>query len=163
MKASIRLLTKTNENGGRNMLKRISKILLTAGLCTMLFAGNAYAGAVGYDFTLQNTGSTIKNFSTTKNQKTILSNPWTLKVRNISSFGPYGIRFAPAQIDSKGKVTKVCAQSAIWKNSAGYSNVNYASGEAALTYYRLGARQDNSYNGVFRASGWWNADRLSNQ
>lgn len=155
--------TKIKENGGRNMLKRISKILLTAGLCTMLFAGNAYAGKAYYSFYLSNTGTTFTSYSVSTNKKTIVSNPWTLKVESINCSGPYGIRFAPAQATSSGTLVRVCPQSAIWKNSTGYSNVNYASGDASLTYYKLAARQDNSYSNRFSSNGWWNADRLSNQ
>lgn len=37
----------------------------------------------------------------------------------------------------------------------------YAAGDASITTYKLGARQDDSYFSTFKSSGWWNADKLS--
>ena len=37
----------------------------------------------------------------------------------------------------------------------------YAAGDASITTYKLGARQDDSYYSTFESSGWWNADKLS--
>lgn len=42
----------------------------------------------------------------------------------------------------------------------GYGTTAYASGDASITTYKLGARQDDSYISTFKSIGWWNADRL---
>lgn len=145
------------------MFKKFSKILVTTAMCTLLMASSVFAGKAYYSFTLGNTGTAIENFSASKNDKTILSNPWTLKVTSMTCSGQYGIRFAPAMVNSAGKVTRVCTQSATWRSGTGYGTVAYASGDAALTTYKLGARQDDSYYSTFKSGGWWNADKLSDQ
>lgn len=43
---------------------------------------------------------------------------------------------------------------------AEYRTTAYASGDASITTYKLGARQDDSYISTFKSTGWWNADRL---
>lgn len=60
------------------MFKKISKILVTTAMCTLLMAS--------------------------QNNKTILSNPWTLKVTSLTCSGQYGIRFAPAMVNSNDNV-----------------------------------------------------------
>ena len=151
------------ENGGMQMFKKISKLLATTAKCTLLVASSVFAGKAYYSFSLGNTGTTIEKFSASKNDKTILSNPWTLKVTSITCSGQYGVRFAPAMVNSSGDVTRVCTQSAVWRNGTGYGTVAYAPEDAALTTYKLGARQDDSYYSIFKTSGWWNADKLSDQ
>lgn len=44
--------------------------------------------------------------------------------------------------------------------ATGYGTTAYASGDASITTYKLGARQDDSYISTFKSTGWWNADRL---
>lgn len=61
------------------MFKKISKILVTTAMCTLLMASSVFAGKAYYSFSLGNTGTAIEHFSTSKNDKTILSNPWTCK------------------------------------------------------------------------------------
>lgn len=145
------------------MFKKISKFLFTTAMCTALMAGTVCAGKAYYNFTLGNTGTSIQTFSSSNN-KTILSNPWTLKVTYMNCSGMYGIRFAPAIINSStGAVARVCTKSGVWRSGTGYGTTAYASGDAVLATYKLGARQDDSYQFQFQSSGWWNADKLSNQ
>jgi hypothetical protein len=151
------------EDGGMQMFKKISKVLVTTAMCTLLMASSVFAGKAYYSFSLGNTGTAIENFSISKNDKTILANPWTLKVTSITCSGQYGVRFAPAMVNSSGNVTRVCTQSAVWRSGTGYGTTAYASGDAALTTYKLGARQDDSYYSTFKSAGWWNADKLSDQ
>lgn len=143
------------------MLKKISKGIVLSLLCTFILASTAYAGKAYYSFTLGNTGTTISNFSTSTNNKTIQSNPWTLKIMSITCSGNYGIRFAPAKYNTTTKVATPCTQSATWRNGTGYGTTKYAAGDASITTYKLGARQDDSFHSTFKAAGWWNADRLS--
>lgn len=145
------------------MLKKLARVLVMTALCTVLVAGSALGGTkCKYDFTLGNTGTTISKFSETYNEKKYISNPWTLYVESIGTSGSYGIRFAPAKSNGSGNVVKVCTQSGVWRTSTGYGTVAYASDDATLTTYKLGARQDDSYTSSFTSSGWWNADKLSN-
>ena len=86
------------------MLKKIAKGILLSLMCTFIFTGNAYAGKAFYVFSLGNTGTTINHFSSSTNNKTIQSNPWTLKINSITCIGNYGIRFAPAKYNTTTKV-----------------------------------------------------------
>lgn len=143
------------------MLKNVSKGIVLLLMCTFILASTAYAGKAYYSFSLGNTGSTINHFSASTNDKIIQSNPWTLKITSITCIGNYGIRFAPAKYNKVTKVATPCAQSATWRNGTGYGTTAFAAGDASITTYKLGARQDDSYYSTFRSGGWWNADRLS--
>lgn len=148
------------------MLRKIARVLVMTALCTVLVAGSAFAEIATkqceYSFTLGNTGTSITHLSDTTNQKKYTSNPWTLYVRSIASSGSYGVRFAPAKVTANEELISVCTQSGVWRASTGYGTVSYASGDAVLGYYKLGARQDDSFTYSFTTSGWWNADKLSN-
>ena len=142
------------------MLNKIAKGILLSLMCTFIFTGNAYAGKAFYVFSLGNSGTTINHFSSSTNNKTIQSNPWTLKINSITCIGNYGIRFAPAKYNTTTKVASPCTKSGTWRNGTGYGTTAYASGDASITTYKLGARQDDSYISTFKSTGWWNADRL---
>lgn len=144
-------------------LGKLTKLLVVSALSIGMLSGTANAGRAYFGFTLSNTGKNFTTYSLVTNKKTILSDPWTLKVTSISCSGKYGIRFAPAKYStSQKKVTKVCTSSATWRNGTGYGTIKYASGDAALTTYKLAARQDDSYYNKFSAGGWYNADKYSN-
>lgn len=147
------------------MKKKVSRILVAAALCTMLVSGPVSAATLAhFSFILENTGQEYSHYSGSMNKKVYISNPWTLKVQEISCSGPYGIRFIPVQCSSSGAIGKKCTQSGIWKSGTGYNTVAFASGEAALMNYKLGARKDDDYHaGYFKAEGWFNADRVSDQ
>lgn len=140
------------------MIKKLSKMLVLTLMCTMIFMRTAHAGAESYTFMLANTGTTYKNYSKSTNVKTILSNDWTMYVQSITAPGPYGISFCPVQCTSSRSVVKKCTSSARWIKTIGYAQTPYASGDAKLTRYMLGARQDDDYNSSFNSKGLWNAD-----
>lgn len=146
------------------MKKKLSRILVAVALCTMLVSGPVSAATRAYySFELENTGQNYVHYSTSRNQKVYTSNPWTLKVNSIYCVGNNGIRFIPVQCTSSGAIVRKCTQSGVWRSGTGYGTVAFASGDAALTYYKLGARQDDDYIANFRAAGWFNADRVSDQ
>lgn len=145
--------------------KSLTKILVTTAMCTMLVAGSVSAASrPTFNFTLGNTGKDYTHISSTYNKKEYISNPWTLKVKSITCLGKNGIRFAPVQYNSStGKNVKVCTESSYWRNSTGYATVKFSSNDAKLTNYKLAARQDDDYYSTFKASGWFNADTVSDQ
>lgn len=146
--------------------KLLSKIFLSMVMCTLLVAGPVSAATlVPYNFELGNTGTNITHFSSGYNKKVYSSDPWTLKVKSITyASGSYGVRFVPVQYDIyTASNEKICTQSGVWRNGAGYTTVAFSSSDAALTNYKLGARQDDDYYSTFKASGWFNADKVSNQ
>lgn len=143
--------------------KFISKFLVTTAVCTML-ASTAVSAASrpSFNFILGNTGKNFQNISSTYNKKVYISNPWTLKVTSITCIGQNGIRVVPVQYNtSTGTNTKICTKSGVWRNGTGYGTVSYAAEDAALTNYKIGARQDDDYYSKFKISGWFNADRVN--
>lgn len=144
------------------MRKKYSVIAFATVMSVLMATSSVSAGAARYSFTLGNTKKVFKHHAA-ENKKVYETNPQTLKVEGIKCVGTYGIRFAPAKILSATR-TLTCNNSGMWKSGTGYSTKAYASGDAvAGTTYKLAARQDDSYNSVFTASGWWNADKLKNQ
>ncbi|MBD5543605.1 MAG: hypothetical protein HDR01_05025 [Lachnospiraceae bacterium] len=146
--------------------KSLSKFLVTTAMCTMLVAGSVCAASrPTFSFTLGNTGQNFTHFSSTYNKKAYTSDPWTLKVNSITyAVNSYGVRFVPVQYNSStGKNVKICTQSGVWRSSVGYGTVAFASSDVALTNYKLAARQDDDYYSTFKASGWFNADKVSDQ
>ena len=99
------------------MKKKVSRILVAAALCTMLVSGPV--SLAHFSFILENTGQEYSHYSGSMNKKVYISNPWTLKVQEISCSGPYGIRFIPVQCSSSGAIGKKCTQSGIWKSGTG--------------------------------------------
>ena len=140
------------------MLKKVMRTIATTAICTMLLASTAFAARESFYFYLSDTGSNISTFSSSRNTKVNINDPWTLKVTTITCAG-YGIRFAPAKV--KDSSITACKQSAVWRNTTGYGLVKFASGDNELITYALGARQDDAYPAShFSASGWWNADAV---
>lgn len=142
-----------------NMVKRIFKMFAFVMVATMLMSGSVNAAShPSFSFTLGNTGKSYNRISVTYNKKVYKSDPWTLKVKSITCAGNYGISFCPAKYNISTKVVKKCTSSSTWCNSTGYRTVGYSSSDAALTNYRLAARQDDDYYSTFKATGWFNAD-----
>lgn len=141
------------------MLKKVMRTIVTTAICTMLLASTAFAARESFYFYLSDTGTEISSFSTSRNTKVNINDPWTLKITSISCSGLYGIRFAPAKV--VGSSVTACKQSAVWRNTTGYGLVKFASGDNELITYALAARQDDDYpNSHFYAQGWWNADAV---
>lgn len=146
-------------------MKKISKMFAIILVGVVLLTSTVQAASYpGFNFTLGNTGTSYTHISNTFNQKTIISDPWTLKVKSITCEGSYGISFCPAKFStSNGSITRICTGSAIWCHGTGYKTIAYKSGDAALTYYKLAARQDDDYIKTFATTGWYNADKVANK
>jgi hypothetical protein len=153
------------ESEETQMLKKFVKLFVTTAMCTLLVAGTALA-ATKTNFStgslrVDALGNAIVKETGSYNYKTVSTQPWSMNITSISSQGDYGIRFFPAKVD--GSVITYCAQSAIWRHTAGWVDVAYQTGDARVGRYELCARRDNNriYTGTFSASGWWSADRVT--
>ncbi len=144
-------------------MKKIKKTTIFVLLSAILLSGTVYAASKpGFNFSLTNSGQAYNKMSDTYNKKTIKSDPWTIYVSSITCSGTYGISFCPVRYNSStNAIIKKCTNSAVWRHSTGGTTVSYASGDAYLSDYRLAARMDDSYQSTFKATGWFNADKVS--
>lgn len=136
------------------MIKKLSKILVMTLMLTMIFCSSADAADVSFSFSLGNTGKHYMHISSEKNKKTILTDDWTAKIKNIYCIGNWGISLCPYKADAKVR----CTRSSAWFKTKEEKAIGYASGDAALINYKVCGRQDDIYTGTFTISGKFNAD-----
>lgn len=146
------------------MFKKLLKFFVTTAMCMMLMAGTAFAATYYSSYntgSLYNQGTSYYYWIGAYNTKTDVSQPWTLNVESITCRGDYGIRFVPVKPDGKGSYVN-CTQSGRWRNSTGWGTVAWATGDAELVQYQLGARRDDNslYGGAFSSTGKWSSDEI---
>ena len=110
------------------------RTIATTAVCTMLLASTAFAARESFYFYLSDTGTNISTFSSSRNTKININDPWTLKITSITCSG-YGIRFAPAKVKDSSIIA--CRQSAVWRNTTGYGLVQFASGASAQPHNNM--------------------------
>lgn len=144
------------------MIKKLSKLFAFVLVGVVLLTGTVQAASrPSFSFTLKNSGRAYPYVTDNYNKKTVKSDPWSIKVNTITCKGKYGISFCPVQYDlSIKKNIKWCTQSSCWRNTVGWSSTVYAAGDVKLMNYKLSARQDDSYTSSFKATGWFNADKV---